>query len=190
MKKLLTIAVAVALLGLVSAESRSAGKIAIGVGPDVLLPIGSFGDAYNVGFGGTARGQYMVNEQFSVIVTAGYLTFSVKNVPSGVSFDNATMIPIVAGGKYYFTPSGSMRFYGIAEIGITSFKQSLGGSVGGQSFNFGSVTSTEFTYAPGIGFEADLGGGNTKIDVGVRWNGISDANSIGGRVGILFGLGN
>jgi hypothetical protein len=52
------------------------------------------------------------------------------------------------------------------------------------------VTSTEFTYAPAIGFESALGGGNTKLDVAVRFNGISDASAIGARVGVLFGVGN
>lgn len=192
MKNLLLAVVVLAMVfGVGSANGQ--GKISLGIGADVLMPIGSFGDVYNVGFGGTARGQYMVNDMFSVMLTAGYISIGAKDQgQSIVKLDNASMIPILAGAKYFFTPSSeSFRPYGALEIGITSFKQTLPSvTILGVTYGGGSASSTEFTYAPAIGFESALGSGNTKLDVAVRWNGISDANAIGGRVGVLFGLGN
>lgn len=194
MKNLL-LAIAVLAMVVCAGPANAQGKISLGVGADVLMPIGSFGDAYNVGFGGTARGQYMVNDMFSVMLTAGYISIGAKDQgqnAAGFKLDNASMIPILAGAKYFFTPSTeSLRPYGALEVGITSFKQTLPSvTILGQTIGGGSVSSSEFTYAPAIGFESALGSGNTKLDVAVRWNGISDANAIAGRIGVIFGLGN
>ena len=159
MKKVLVtfvvLAMSLAMVGTSSAE----GKISVGVGADLVLPLDSgFKDAYSIGFGGTARGQYMINEQFSAMVTVGFITFSGKDV-GGVTLDNATMIPILVGGKYFFT-EGKMRWYGAADLGISSFKQSVSfpGTpaivIGGITVFPGtparteSATSSEFTFQP------------------------------------------
>jgi hypothetical protein len=190
MKKLL---VAVVLLGLVafssSASFAQAGKINFGVGADVVLPIGAFADAYNIGIGGTARGQYVVNDMISLMATAGFISFGGKDV-GGFKLESGSMIPILVGGKYYFTPSGS-RFYGGADLGISIFKT----SVNVPSFNFqtGQVTTTsvsgsssEFTFQPMIGMEMPMGSGNTKLDIAARFQVVSGGNGLGVRIGLLF----
>jgi len=196
MKKLLLAVVVLALVSGLVNTSFAEGKISIGIGGDLMLPLDSgFSNAYGIGFGGTGRGQYMVNEQFSAMLTTGFLLFTGKDI-GGVKLDNATMIPILVGGKYYFG-TGNMKFYGAADLGITIFKTSVStpaipaippffaGSPGGSI----SASSSEFTFQPQVGFESALGSGTTKLDIGVRAIIISNAFSIGARVGVLFPVG-
>ena len=193
MKKFLLAVTVLAIVAGLTTSAFAESKISIGAGADLVLPLDSgFKDAYNIGFGGTARGQYMINEQFSVMVTVGFITFSGKDL-GGVTLDNGSMIPFLVGGKYYFTP-GSMRWYGAADLGITSFKTSVSTptfTIGGVTYG-GTVsgTSSEFTFQPQVGFESALGTAGTKLDVGVRAIIISNAFSLGARVGVLFPVGN
>jgi hypothetical protein len=186
MKKLL---VAFVLLGLIalssSASYAQAGKINFGVGADVVLPIGSFSDAYNIGIGGTVRGQYMINDMISLMATSGFISFGGKDV-GGFKFDSGSMIPILVGGKYYFPGSSNMKFYGAADLGLSIFKVStptvttILGTFGG------SASSTEFTFQPHVGMEMPLGSGNTKLDIAARFQVVSGGNGLGLRIGLLF----
>lgn len=204
MKKLLLVVVAFALLGLLNADSSAAGKITLSVGGDVLLPMGTFGDAQSTGFGGSVRGQYNVTPMAAVGITVGFFTWSGKDqtVPiiGTIKGANFRGLPVRAFGKYYFMPEGqSTRFYGIAELGMffgstgdTEIPNPLAGFPGQPAkITVSGGSSTDFNYAPGVGVE--FGAGNTKIDVSVRYDGIatsgSSSGSIGGRVGVNFGLG-
>jgi hypothetical protein len=193
MKKLLLLVAVLALLGAMAGNVLAEGKMSAGIGADLALPLDSgFKDAYSIGFGATARGQYEFTPQISGMVTIGYLTFSGKDL-GGVKLDAASMVPIVVGAKYYFG-EGNMRFYGAADIGFTIMSVSASVptvSYGGTTYG-GSVSasSTEFTFQPQVGFESALGSGSTKLDVGVRAMIVSNAFSLGARVGVLFPLGN
>jgi opacity protein-like surface antigen len=184
MKPFLTAVLVVALFVCVG-SSQAAGKFSLNVGGDVLIPVGDFGDRAGVGFGGTVRGEYMVDPMFSIGVTAGYITWSGKDITipglGTISGTSASGIPLRAMGKYYFMPAGkSARVYGIAEVGV--FISTTSGA-----------SSTDFNYAPGLGVEFPISD-NAKIDVGARWDAIAtsgvSSNNVGVRVGVLFPLGN
>ncbi|MER3523061.1 MAG: hypothetical protein C4326_03100 [Ignavibacteria bacterium] len=189
MKKIFAVVVAFALVALMSAGSNAQGKIALSVGGDVLIPMGDFGKAHSTGFGGSVRGQYNITPMFSAGLTAGYYTWSGKDQNLGfIAVKGGTYkgVPVRAFGKYYFAPeSEQVRFYGIAEIGM------FFGSV---DTPFGSISLTDFNFAPGVGVEFGLGSGNTKLDVSARYDVIatsgSSSGSLGARVGVNFGLGN
>jgi hypothetical protein len=204
MKNLLLAIVVVALVcGL--GNTASAGNMMLSVGADVLLPMGTFGDAFSTGFGGSVRGQYDVNAMFSAGLTIGYYTWSGKDITIGGTTSSGPTfsgLPIRVFGKYYFMPAGAARVYGIAELGL------FFGSVGDQTIpnpaagfpgqpaniTVSGGSSSDFNYAPGVGLELPLGSGNTKLDVSVRYDGVatsgSSSGSLGARVGINFGLGN
>ena len=198
MKKLLLAVVVMVLVVAVATPSNAQGKIFVGVGADVLLPMGTFGDGAGIGFGGSARGQYNVTPALSVGVTAGYYTWSAKDQTVGtVTVKGASLsgIPLRVFGKYYFMPEGKLRVYGIAELGF--FIASV--SVPAQTFGSGafavtipaaSASETDFNYAPGLGFE--LPSGKMNWDVSVRYDGIattgSASGSIAARVGVNFAI--
>ncbi len=205
MRNLLLAASVLIALAVIASPASSQGKMALSVGGDLLLPMGGFKDAVSTGFGGSVRFQYEVSPMAAVGGTAGYYTWSGKdlggNLGTGPSFKG---IPLRVFGKYYFMPAGEKksRVYGIAELGIffgssgdytmpavtvPGFGTIGGGTVSGES-------STSFNYAPGLGVEVPLGEGKTTLDISARWDGIAKklgnaANNIGARVGVTFPLG-
>ena len=200
MKKLLLAVVVLALVGLTN-TMNAAGKMSLSVGPDVLIPVGTFGDGWSTGFGGSVRGQYDVDPMFSLGLTVGYYTWSGKDV-AGFKFPTLSGLPIRAFGKYYFMPEGKARFYGMAELGMffsstddQTYPNPFAGLPGQPAtITVAGSSSSDFNYAPGVGVELPLGSGNSKIDISARYDVIatsgSSSSNFAGRVGINFGLGN
>ncbi|MBI4535052.1 MAG: hypothetical protein HY708_02155 [Ignavibacteriae bacterium] len=202
MKKFVLAVVVLALVVAVGNVSSAAGKMALSVGGDVLIPMGTFADGASTGFGGSVRFQYDFTPMFSAGITSGYYTWSGKDqTVLGATIKGVSLkgVPARAFGKYYFMPAGGARVYGIAELGVffssvTVPSQTV--TIGGVSVTTpeASASSTDFNYAPGLGVELPLGSGNAKIDVSARYDGIatsgSTSGSVGGRVGVTFGLGN
>jgi hypothetical protein len=192
MKKLLLAVIVTMLVLAVAAPTNAQGKIVISVGPDVLLPMGTFGDASGIGFGGSVRGQYNFTPMASAGLTVGYYTWSSKDQTiGGVTVKGAGLsgIPIRVFGKYYFMPEGKLRVYGIAELGF--FIASV--TIPAQNFGFfttpeTTASETDFNYAPGLGVE--LPAGKMNVDISVRYDGIatsgSSSGSLAGRVGLNF----
>ena len=204
MRNLLLATCVLIALALVASPASSQGKMALSVGGDVLLPMGTFKDAVSTGFGGSVRFQYEVAPNAAVGATTGYYTWGGKdlggNLGTGPSFKG---VPFRVFGKYYFMPAGEKqpRVYGIAELGL--FFGSSGdvtipgvnvpgvGVVGGGTVSGGS--STNFNYAPGLGVEVPLGEGKTLLDISARYDGIAtsggSSSSVAARVGVNFPLG-
>ncbi len=180
---LVVLVVAGALAALAPGRASAQGNLGLNVGAEFVLPIDSpFKDIYNLGFGGTIRGEYGVTRDFWLMLSAGYISLSSKSF-LGITPASGTMVPIVVGAKYYFMP-GTLRFYGAFDLGITSFTQ----SVEVLGFNLASQTSTEFTWEPQLGL-VGMFADNAAFDFGVRWIGISSANSLGIRLGVLYVFG-
>lgn len=160
-----------------TAQAQDA-KMQVGPGFEVLVPIGDWSDAANLGVGITGQFQYNLNDNMGITGTLGYIHFLTDT--EGFSFG---MIPIVGGFKYYFG-EGNGGFYAHPQFGITLLRTKV--DLGG----FGSVsnTSTELTLSAGAGYELSLG--NMKLDIGARFQFIDDASSIGTRIGLIFPIGN
>ena len=182
MKNIL-VAVAV-LLVVVGVASAQPGKISFGVGVDVGLPMGTFGDTQSLCIGGTAKVYYPLQDMITLTGTAGYMTFSGKEYTVGTAKVKAgswNMVPVVVGGRYYFGPAGATRFYAGFDMGLIFGSYTVpsqtffGVTVGG-----GSVSTTDFTYQPQVGVEAG------KFDIAVRLLGVANANTIAARVGYIF----
>jgi type 1 fimbria pilin len=203
MKKFFIAVMVLALaLALASPTYAAEGKIKLSVGADVLIPTGDFSNGQSTGFGGSVRGQYDITPMFSAGLTVGYFTWSGKDYTvagqnvSGASFKG---LPVRVFGKYYFMPEGATRVYAIAELGlffssvdVPSQTVTIGGFTA--TSGGGSVSSSDFNYAPGVGVELPLGsGGKTMLDLSARYDGIArsgaSAGSIGFRAGVIFGLG-
>jgi Outer membrane protein beta-barrel domain len=195
MKKLLLAVVIVGLIVAISAPSNAQSKMSLSVGGDVMLPLGTFGDEFSLGFGGTVRGQYDFTPVISAGLEAGYFSWSAKSVTAPAVAPTIHGVPVRVFGKYYFMPEGAkMRFYGMAELGLFFGSSSvtvpsftfLGVTYGGTT----SASSTDFMYAPVVGVE--IPAGKVAIDVSVRYDGIatsgSSTSNIGARVGVNFPL--
>jgi hypothetical protein len=144
------------------------------IGAELALPMGSFGDGFNMGFGGSASYQKAINDNLSWTGYVGYQSYGAKNLPSGATA-SFSMIPVMAGVKYYFTESGA-GFYGEFDLGMFFASASASGS--GYS---GSASDSKFGFTPALGYRVG------SFDLGARYNIISDANNLAFRVAYVFG---
>ncbi len=157
--------------------------ILIGMAGEVLAPVGeSLKEFYNTGFGVSLRGQYGLSKNFALILTAGYTSFP-SDPPDGVTVEDGAMITAVGGAKVIM-PAGSFRFFAAFDAGFTSLERSVRGVDSNQSV---SSSSGEFTWQPHLGFEANLGQ-NSSVEISSRYVGIQGNESVGFRIGILFGI--
>ena len=134
------------------------------IGLDLGLPMGTFGDAHGIGFGGMVRYDGAINDNLSWSAGAGYVTFSGKDYDYGfgtVSTPSFGMVPITGGVKYYFTESNA-GFYGAADIGIW-FAASSGSS------------GSEFGFSPGVGYRLE------KFDIAMKYNAVGNVSNLGFR---------
>jgi hypothetical protein len=184
MKKIVLCATIIAVATLVSMKASAQGQMSVGAGLDIMLPVGSFADSWGTGFGGTAEFDYSLTPRTNVTGKIGYLTWSGKNLPSGVTATYSG-VPVLAGIKFYprFTTQGSpVRVYGHLELGL------MIGSVSG-SGHYLTITEskTDFTIVPSLGCEIPAGP-NGNVDVSIRYFDISKKSSIGLRAGYKLSL--
>lgn len=152
------------------------GKIAVGVQGGVAIPMGDFGDGYDMGFGGTGTFAYHVNPMLDVTGSVGYLTWNGK--VDGISLSS---IPILAGVRYYFG-QGKFHPYVAGELGIhfTSSKvEFFGVSVSGSSSDFG--------FGAGAGFLYQLGP-KLDLDVNAKFSSIATSGSSSSFINIMAGV--
>jgi len=137
----------------VSAQTRR-----LSVGAEFALPAGSFADDFGIGFGGSIRYEVREDSKYSFMGTVGFLSMSAKE--SGGT--TQTMIPIQIGGKYYFSEENG--FYFAYEFGvhlITALAPEK--TVNGVTTPSSSVSSTDLSFAPGIGYLM------SNLEVGVKY---------------------
>jgi hypothetical protein len=157
-----------------SQDGRFSGGLELG------LPVGSFGDIANIGFGASARYEAAIQDKLNWTGTLGFLSFGGKSF-SGFSYGSSTIIPIQGGIKYYLTESfngfyvGGELGFSIATFSTPSF------SVFGQSVGSTSTSSTKFSIAPGAGYH--LG----NLDFSARFQVVSDLNYFNIRAAYVFG---
>ncbi len=158
-KVLLSVAIIAVAFGANAQKKESdESPLKFSVGVEAAAPLGDFGKAYSFGIGGTAQADYSVAPEFALTINAGYISYTGKSqtIPGFGTFKvpSQAVIPILAGGKYNFTP----QFYGSAQIGVGIF---TAGSGGGKSVS-------ALAYAPGIGYKF-----TENLDALVKYTGYS-----------------
>ncbi|MBA2762695.1 MAG: outer membrane beta-barrel protein [Segetibacter sp.] len=168
MKKLFLIAGLMIGLNLYT-QAQSADKpFALNLGLEGALPLGSFGETHDFGFGGSLQGEYKPAEDLGLTLNAGYVTFSKETDSNNKSFG---LVPVLAGAKYYIAKSNAY-IHGQLGIGIPTDKDE----------------ESAFMYSPGIGYMI-----SEKVDILAKYIGLSNKgedtgsrNAIGVRIGYNF----
>lgn len=179
MKKLLLIVLAGAC-AIWTASAQEKGSIHVGVGVDIGLPLGDFGEASNVGIGATAKGMYGISDVSQATLTLGFLRFGMKDGNDMVS-GSTVLIPVLAGYRHVFG-----NLYGEGQIGLTTVRTTI--KIDGEGFGniSGSTSSTHLGYGAGVGYLMDA------WDIGVRFQGVSgdggNLNFVALRLGYNFQL--
>src|ERR1700744_2770713 len=144
------------------------------IGVDAGLPLGNFKNGYNWSIGGSLQADIpVVSNQLFVTVNAGYDNFFGKNdaititspegtVTGTASAPNIQLLPVKAGLKFFVIPN--LYIQGDAGVAFALNKS-----------NVGFDKSAAFVWAPQVGYQFQLGGGN-YIDAGVRYE--STANFV------------
>ena len=177
MKKLI-LSLAIIAIGVSSVSAQTKKKEAskdkdfkFSVGLEAALPLGTFGDAYSFGIGGTVQADYTVADKFAITLNTGYIDYLGKTVTiGGVSYKYASygIVPLLAGAKYHFTEG----LYGSAQLGL--------------SFGTGAGGGSNFTYVPGIGYNITKDFDVLLKYVGMSSKGGGSSSSIGLRVAYTF----
>lgn len=173
MKQLLSVLLlAVLFTGFINAQS----KMAFGLQAGVAIPMGDFGDAYDMGFGGQGNFVYHINPMLDVTASVGYLTWSGNEADYTFS-----SVPVLAGVRYYF---GKDKFkpYVAGELGMhfTSFDYEFEGISASSSDSY-------FGFGVGAGFLYKMGP-NLDLDVNAKYNSISTEGSSSSYISIMAGV--
>lgn len=161
-KALLVLAIIVSTSISVNAQAPSGFQF--GAGLHLGLTVGDFSNSHTMGIGGELQGEYGFSEKVSAVITTGYTHFVGKSVTeSGISFvyDNAGLIPIVAGARYYATP----KFF-------------VGAQAGAGIFTFMGESVTGFNWQPQIGYNAE------KFQIILNYNGLSKDGTTTSHLGL------
>jgi hypothetical protein len=179
MKKLIfTLLAAVAFSASFAQTKSTSSGAKLSVGLEFGLPVGNFGNAYTIGFGGSGKAEIPVSSAFNFTMTAGYTTYyyekPIKDLAKAFGADTYQgYVPLKVGGKYFFSPN----VYGEAEIGA--------------AIGTNNSAGTAFAYAPGLGLSYPVSDKH-DIDFGVRYEGWSqDGGNVGQvafRIAYKFGL--
>jgi hypothetical protein len=147
-----------------STSATTANGVRFSIGVDAGLPTGSLSNGYNWNLGGSVQADIpVISNQLFVTVNAGYNNFFGKDItaanPGGaaatVTEPNIELLPVKAGLKFF--PVSNFYIQGEAGAAFALNKS-----------NVGFTNSAAFIYAPQIGYQFQLGGGNF-IDAGVRY---------------------
>ncbi len=140
MKKIMKTMCAIALIFAFSQNTTAQFKFSAGADIGMVTNEGS-----GLSYGLSVGGEYLVGENMGLTLQSGYSI--VSNDYSGIS---SSLMPYMAGFKYYFT-NNEGGLYGHAQVGLASFK-------------VGSISSTNLSFAPGLGYLL-----NEHIDLGFRY---------------------
>ncbi|NRF40988.1 outer membrane beta-barrel protein [Pedobacter foliorum] len=130
-------------------SSAQAAEPRLGIGLDLGLPIGDFGDFANYGVGGSILYQHPVSTSLNITGNVGYIKFNGKQTIGTLKYMQS-FIPIKVGARYFLT----QNIYGTAEVG--------------SSIATTSGSGASFIYTPGLGFEIPVSS-NGSLDIGARY---------------------
>ena len=150
MKKLFAVALATLVIaGLAFGQGMPGkGMMSLGIGGELSIPTASdFSDLNSMGFGGSGRFQYGLEKNVTLYGTVGYVYWPSKEDLGAVDY-KLTALEFLAGAKYGF----GQGFYGLAELGISSFTATISGTdpiLGSVDY---SNSESKFMLAPGVGY--------------------------------------
>lgn len=141
-----------ALAGFTTQTNAQEGST-IGVNLRAGVPVGDFAEYAGFGLGGGINYQYLLTENFSIGIEAGYMSFLENQASQDPSIEintSSVVVPIIANARYHFGDSDVRPFVGLG-LGYSIVEQTATVSVP----NFDPVefdgTYSGFTIAPHVG---------------------------------------
>jgi hypothetical protein len=153
MRTLVAVSLGLCCAGWIAVGGAEAGGISdVGLGLDLGVPFGDFGDAAGIGFGGTFSALYDLTGNLALTGRTGYIAFSGDNAEAfGTKItSDFNLIPIRAGGRFWITPADQegARFFAGVEFGLDIFHESQKIQEAGQLDRSSKDTSSDFSMSP------------------------------------------
>ncbi len=179
MKKMFVVLVAIVLVAsFASAQSVwGQGKMSAGVGVELGLPSGDWGNAVSTGIGGFGLFQYGINEDILATGQIGYTSWAKKN-----DISSGSDLAVLVGAKYNLSKQVTPGFYGFAQLGIYSTTVKVDYNFGIFGSGTASTTDSKFVLAPGVGYQFG------PIDASVKYVINGDVSNIALNVAYIFPL--
>lgn len=159
------------MLAMKTVTYAQTGNNQVSIGPEVDLPIGTFGDYYKLGFGGSVKGLFGVGTAGQVTLMAGYSSFTGKSDAPGYDLSSYkfNIIPILVGYRQNFS-----GFYAEPQLGMAIYNTKVSGI---------SESETRFTWAIGAGYAM------SAFDIGVRYQSHTGSNLFALRIAYALNFG-
>jgi len=173
MKKILLLS----FLFLLTSTSLIAQKQGISIGGNVYFPVGNWAEEANTGFGGTASYEYQLSKEFAGVIFSGYSGFS-----SDIAGTDWTVVPLLIGGKFYFTPKWDWYIAGL--LGVDFITANVSTTIAGQPVD-GSSSTSDFAGNLNFGYELKTSS-KGAVDFSAGYVFVSEFSYFGIRVAYLF----
>lgn len=196
MKRLNSVLALFTIIVLFAGFTNAQSKMAIGVQGGIAIPMGDFGDAVDLGFGGQGNFAYDVSPFLQVTGSIGYTTWSYKT-DSYTTSGSFNTVPLLAGIRYTF-PAKGFKPYVMAQLGVHFISSKItydniyylikANEINDVQATYEySESSTKFGFGAGAGFLLPLGP-KLDLDVNATFNSISTEGSATNYIGIMAGV--
>jgi hypothetical protein len=110
----------------------------IGLDAGIAMPTGDLADGVGFGFGVLGRFEMPLRPKLVLTARGGYLHHLAKDAPGGIpggeaSKSSTSEILLLGGARYAFSQQPTTAIYGVAELGLVSYRVSV--DVGGESMS-------------------------------------------------------
>ena len=164
----------VLILLILTSASLLAQRQGISLGGNVYFPVGDWAEFANIGYGGSATYEHPLGRNISGVLYSGYTYFGGDE--EGI---NWSMIPLVAGAKFYFSPKLDWYIGALLGVNFVTAESNVLGE--------GSASSTEFAGNVNFGYEiktSDKG----AVDISAGFIYINELSYFGMRLAYIFKL--
>jgi len=161
------------LVALNLSTSLFAQKPGISIGGNVYFPVGDWAEFYSIGYGGSVTYEHPLGRNIAGVIYSGYTYFGGET--EGFSW---TMVPLLAGAKFYFTPEQDVYIAGLLGVSFLSAKTDrLGVEY--------TASSTEFQGNINFGYEVKTSE-NGAVDISAGFVYINELSYFGMRLAYIF----
>ena len=163
------------ILSFLLSTSLFAQKPGISLGGNVYFPVGDWSEFYSIGYGGSVTYEHPIAKNISGVIYSGYTYFGGET--EGF---NWTMVPLLAGAKFYFTPKQDWYMAGLLGVSFLTAKTTLLG------IEY-TASSTEFAGNINLGYEVKTSE-KGAVDISAGYVYINELSYFGARVAYIFKL--
>lgn len=126
MKKIIAVVFALALVlaGTTAASAQEDSKFSLAPSAGLSLPLGDFGDLFNLGFNAGIEADFNVAKDFYVFadVRGNFFSLDIEGfgLPDSAKVSGGTesIVAIFVGGKYVFPMPGNVKIYALGGAGL------------------------------------------------------------------------